>query len=270
VAWLVSSEVSKVGSTWLLSLTLLDANRAVAKARLTRKAWSDDQLVEETSNAVDELLKALPAAGAPVPRGAEVARAEPGASPATGGVKPEPGFHQHDGLYLRFQLGFGGLKSTSNGTELSGSAGSFAFALGYSITDHLVLFGEGFQDMATNPKLTSPGAAAQTSGVTHTLTGYGLGAAWYFMPLNAHLGLSIGVGKLGVESKDAAGNTIQTGSTQPGPIVRLTLGKEWWASANWGLGAALNVERGSMKDSGATPATFTSTAYSIAFSATYN
>jgi hypothetical protein len=118
--------------------------------------------------------------------------------------------------------------------------------------------------------LTSAGSVAETSGLTHTLTGYGLGAAWYFMPLNAHLGLSIGVGKLGAERKDATGNIISIGSTQPGPIVRLTLGKEWWASANWGLGAALNVERGSMKDSGTTPATLTSTAYSLAFSATYN
>jgi hypothetical protein len=254
----------------LLSLTLLDANKAVAKARLTRKAYSDDQLVDETSRAVDELLKSLPAAGPPPPPGAEVARAEPAPPPpAAAAGQPPPGFHQHDGAFLRFQLGFGGLKSTGGDTELSGTAGSFAVGLGLSITDNLVLFGEVFDDVATNPKVKSGGTEIQTSGVTHTLIGYGLGASWYFMPLNAHLGLCVGVGKLGIEV-NTAGAPSQTFSTQFGPVVRVSLGKEFWASTNWGIGAALNAERGSMKDSGANPVTFNVTAYSIALTATYN
>jgi hypothetical protein len=67
VAYLVSSEVSAVGSSWLLSLGLLDATRSASVARLTRKGGSIDALVEETPRAVDELLAALGPAGAPPP-----------------------------------------------------------------------------------------------------------------------------------------------------------------------------------------------------------
>jgi len=274
VAWLLSSEVSRVGSTWLLSLTLLDANKAVAQGRLTRKAYSDDQLVDETSNAVDELLKALPAAGAPVPRGTDVARAEPGAaSPATGGGKLEPGFHQHDGLFLRFQLGFGGLKSAGGQTSLSGTAGSFAVALGFSPTDHLVLYGEIFDDVATSPTGTlydHPISAGD--GVTQTLVAYGIGAAWYFTSLNAYVSVTGGVGKVAVDATKATTIT-GTATSETGPMVRLSLGKEWWVSPNWGLGVSLSLESGSMKVPATTVTsqeTWKSSAASIAFSATYN
>jgi hypothetical protein len=59
VGYLVSSEVSRVGSSWLLSLALLDARRAASVSRLTRKASSIDELVDEAPRAIDELLAAL-------------------------------------------------------------------------------------------------------------------------------------------------------------------------------------------------------------------
>ncbi len=67
VAYLVSSEISRVGSSWLLSLALLDAQKATSLGRLTRKAASVDGLVEEFPRAVDELLASLGPAGAPPP-----------------------------------------------------------------------------------------------------------------------------------------------------------------------------------------------------------
>jgi hypothetical protein len=67
VRYLVSSEVSRVGSSWLLSLALLDAGGSSALSRLTRRAASLDELVDETSTAVDELLAPLGPSGAPPP-----------------------------------------------------------------------------------------------------------------------------------------------------------------------------------------------------------
>lgn len=271
VAYLVSSEVSKVGSTWLLSLTLLDANKAMAQGRLTRKAYSDDQLVDETAGAVDELLKALPAAGLPTPRTEQPSRAEPAsASPATATGQVPAGFHRHDGAFLRFHLGFGGLKSDGGRIGLSGTAGSFAIASGFSITDDLVLYGEIFDDVATSPKFTRDGLTVPSGDkVTHTMIGYGAGLAWYFTPYNAYVGAMAGVGELSIEVT-SLGAVSQVFKTQLGPVVRLGVGKEWWVSTDWGLGVALNFEMGRMKDSGANSVTFTSTAYSVAFSATYN
>jgi len=64
VAYLVSSEASQVGSSWLLSLTLLDASKATSVSRLTRRGSSIDDLVDATPRAVDELLSALGGIGA--------------------------------------------------------------------------------------------------------------------------------------------------------------------------------------------------------------
>ncbi len=58
VAYLVTSEVSKVGSSWLLSLALLDA-RATSVSRLTRQAGAVDGLLAALPGAVDELLAPL-------------------------------------------------------------------------------------------------------------------------------------------------------------------------------------------------------------------
>jgi hypothetical protein len=67
VHYLVSSEVSRVGSSWLLSLALLDATRATSVSRLTRKATSIDGLLEESAGAVDELLAVMGSSGAAPP-----------------------------------------------------------------------------------------------------------------------------------------------------------------------------------------------------------
>jgi hypothetical protein len=64
VAYLVSSEVSTVGSSWLLSLGLLDARRSSSVSRLTRRSTAIDGLVDEASRAVDELLASLGPVGA--------------------------------------------------------------------------------------------------------------------------------------------------------------------------------------------------------------
>ncbi len=273
VAYLVSSEVSKVGSTWLLSLTLLDANKATALSRLTRRAYSDDQLVDETSAGVDELLRALTGAGSPAPRSAEPPRFEPAAGPPPPGDligASAPGYHQHDGLFLRFQLGFGALQSTSPNLKLSGSAGSFAFGLGFSLTDNLVLFGEVYDDVNASPRVTFNGVSATTNGaVTHTLVAYGAGLAWYVTPWNAYLSATGGVGQVELSFTDAAG-VVQKNTSQNGPMVRVCLGKEWWVSTNWGVGASLNFETGSMKGGGTLPATFRTTSFGLALSATYN
>jgi hypothetical protein len=253
-----------------LSLTLLDANKAMAQGRLTRKAYSDDQLVDESSTAVDDLLKALPGAGTPAPRSAEVARADLSAIPPPSGDQQPPGYHQHDGFFMRFQLGFGALRSSAPDTEFSGSAGSFAVGLGVSLTDNLILFGELYDDVNTSPKVTIGGVSATANGtVTHTLLGYGAGLAWYVNSLNAYLSASGGVGQIQLDYTDDLGNPVKE-TSQNGPMLRVSLGKEWWVSPNWGIGGSLNFETGSMKGGGPAPLTFRSTAFSLGFSATYN
>jgi hypothetical protein len=88
------------------------------------------------------------------------------------------------------------------------------------------------------------------------------------MPLNAYASVTVGAGQAGITVSN--GVVTLTGKTKTGPMVRLSVGKEWWVSTDWGLGASFNFVAGSMKDEGATPATWKSTAWSLALSATYN
>lgn len=66
VDYLVSSEVSVVGQTWLLSLSLVEIRKAHVARRLTKQTTSDNELVRLTGEAVDDLL--TPLVGPPAPR----------------------------------------------------------------------------------------------------------------------------------------------------------------------------------------------------------
>jgi hypothetical protein len=183
-------------------------------------------------------------------------------------VAPEslPGYHQHDGFYMRLLLGGGGSASSGGGLDVSGPSGAFAVALGGSVNDHLVIYAEVFDEVDTSPTVkvngtrTLPGAK-----LTHTVIAYGVGAAWYFMPADAYVSATAAVGNTSIEV-----DTTKY-STKNGFIGRVSLGKEWWVSQNWGLGLGLNLTAGSMAaGDGAGAGKVTSRAASLAFSATFN
>lgn len=264
-AYLVSSEVSRVGSTWLLSMTLLDAKKAVAVNRLTRRVSSDDALVDETTAAVDDLLTALPGAGAPAPLALPATYTTPAPAAPAG---PERGFHQHDGFYLTFDLGLGGFQTSGGGLTASGTSGSFLVGAGGSLTPSLAVYAAIFDEVDTSPTLKTPIGTATASNVTHSLMAYGLGATWYLVPSNFYVSVLGGVGQVSLEYK--AGGVDRKYSTKSGPVARLSLGKEWWASTNWGLGLSVNFTGASNKDNGVAAATMKSGAVGLAFSATYN
>ncbi len=80
VDFLLYSEVSKVGKTFLLSMSLLDAASAKARGRLTRKATSLDALIDLAAASTLELLKEIPVAAAP-PAAVASAAAPPSPQP---------------------------------------------------------------------------------------------------------------------------------------------------------------------------------------------
>jgi len=263
VAYLVSSECSKVGNTWLLSLTLLDAGKALALKRLTRRAYTDDSLVDEAVRAVDELLTALPGAAAPGPRPVPLPPPPAAAAPPAAGEGP-PGFHEHDGFYLALGLGFGGLKTSGGNSSISGPSGSGFVALGGSLRRNLALYLAYFGETDTSPTFHNGTTAVSRSNVTHSLSGWGAGASWYFEPSNWFVGATVGAAQVGLET----GGVL--GTSKWGPALRLSLGKEWWVSHDWGIGAALNLLGSSARDNGTAPVTLQSGAVSLTFSATYN
>ena len=100
------------------------------------------------------------------------------------------------------------------------------------------------------------------------MVGVGGGLA-YYLDSNLFFAGSLLASRLVINNSD--GNAIARsdwGITFDGQI-----GKEWWASDNWGLGVSLQLLLGRMKDqddgSGLTP-TWSFASFNVLFSASYN
>lgn len=115
-----------------------------------------------------------------------------------------------------------------------GLTGSYRFQIGGTIAENLVLYGDfgGFEIYASGTEWETN--LETTEEVDINVSNYGAGLSYYFMPSNYYIsgGLSL------------CGNTIRTKETQventtdSGWGLYLSAGKEWWVSANWGLGVA--------------------------------
>jgi hypothetical protein len=183
-----------------------------------------------------------------------------------------PGFQTHDGFFVRLHLG-GGFTSIvgSNGTRFSGGGVSLGFALGGVITRNLIIFGTVAGTIIMDPTVTRDGGLQASyvnlAGSSASVGGTGAGAAYYLEPVNAYLSGALML--VTFELDDASNNAILRSETGIG--FQAIIGKEWWVSTNWGLGIAGELYVGRMmKDKGDPSINWTSNAFSILFSATYN
>lgn len=197
-----------------------------------------------------------------------------------------PGARNHDGFYLRMQMGGGytSMSTSVNGTGRSIAGGSTAFdiALGGALNPHVIIYGTLISSTARDPDRTfsrPPVDTALPHGmVTGTVdiggfgdtgvVGIGGGAAYYFDSNLFFAGSLLG-SRLYVY--DLNGNRAirsDLGFTFEG-----LLGKEWWVSDNWGLGVCGRVLLGAMKDRPWTSEpvpTWKVAAIAVLFSATFN
>jgi hypothetical protein len=190
-------------------------------------------------------------------------------------MTPPPGARRHDGFYLRMLLGPGFTSAkASSGSEsikLSGGGLGLSVAIGGALRDNFILFGELVVDSAISPDLEIRGVKTGTlQNASANIGGLGGGVAYYFMPFNAYLSGALVASRLTIEDR----NNDETGSSDLGPALDLTIGKEWFVSDNWGLGVAVQVLLASMKDNeplanGAT-ATWKAIGFAIGLSATFN
>lgn len=158
-----------------------------------------------------------------------------------------PGFHTHDGFFLRFALGpgFGGYNSTGHipvpatNTVLADPQEksmivSGSFSIGGSIGPGLILHGDlwgaGQLGEGREVYLREVGFAAIGGGLTY-----------YWMPENLYLTGSVGLAssfaRIGPDNYFYRGDRQEEIGT--GIAGALIFGKEWWVSPNWGVGFAL-------------------------------
>jgi hypothetical protein len=178
-----------------------------------------------------------------------------------------------NGFFLRMVLGGGTAKSElsegENSLEFSGPAGVFDIAIGGTVTSNLAIHGSLFGWLISDPDVElSVGAGDSLYGGTGTASGdlslsaFGGGVTYYFMPINLYLSGNVGVGAL-------SGSGEIDGETDAGLALNFMVGKEWWVSNRWGLGlaGAFGYHSFPEKDSNED---WTGTNFTLLFSATFN
>jgi len=157
----------------------------------------------------------------------------------------------------------------SNTGKISGGGVSVGVAVGGAVIENLIIYGEFYFLSVDDPTRSANGGSSSTlSGVSMNGGGIGPGLAYYFQPINLYLSATVGFSKVDVQDKDS---NIQFASTKWGFGFSTLLGKEFWVSDNWGLGAALQFHWASMEDNAPTPVgRVHANAISLLFSSTYN
>jgi hypothetical protein len=176
----------------------------------------------------------------------------------------------HDGLFLRLSGGAGAARSSIEGTggkiEVSGAPGEMNFAIGGMVAPNLALHGTlwgwSIQDPDAEVTLFGLGTANGTINGTVTMSAFGAGLTYYFMPVNMYASGSVGLGTLKLDGD-------VEGETNVGPAMDLTLGKEWWVGNSWGLGVAGGFSYHSLPDKDVSE-NWSGTSFALRFSATFN
>jgi len=179
--------------------------------------------------------------------------------------------HLHDGFFMRFLVGPSSstqkYDGTSNDMEVKGVSASFNFQVGSTIADNLVAYGEIGGFTITNPDIEISGKTYDTEDTKASSFGFGGGLTYYFMPINIFITGSLQAAKVNIEYKK--GNTTYKGETDIGIGAFAGVGKEWWISDDWGLGAAVFFSYSNVPDKGSSNITIASTSFGVAFSATF-
>lgn len=180
----------------------------------------------------------------------------------------EPEFHIHNGFYLRGILGIGSFKSLwqtdgYNDLKLEGSNSNWILDIGGAIDWNLILFFQAgaFTSRRLNP--SSSGMNLETINLDYTTTSIsGFGLTYYF-PTNTYVSLAYNL----TTQSLAFGGTGGDMSTSTGNGLFISLGHEFWISANWGVGLSVYYHYSKIKEDGGN---IKNTIYGVAISTTYN
>jgi hypothetical protein len=165
------------------------------------------------------------------------------------------GHYEHEGFFLRLQLGPGGSSVSREGESWSGMGLGMGLAIGGSPVENLALH----LDLQTT-WLFSPDRDVNGIG----MQSLGLGVTYYIMPVDLFLSGSVGIGWLAFE--DDAG---QSKDTSAGIALDALIGKEWWVGSDWGIGIAAQLLYMHVKDY-TDDAGMDAIAVNALFTATYN
>jgi len=164
--------------------------------------------------------------------------------------KATEGYERHDGFFARLTFGLGYVWNTTTLDEKAppldrGSLSGTAKVKSVNL-DAEVAFGWAFwDDFVIHLTLLTMGMASPNTNEPDlkvnslTVGGGGLGATYYFTPLNLYLSGTLGFLAGNANFTRTEKNQEVTGdvSTDAGLALELLVGEEWWVSESWGIGA---------------------------------
>lgn len=187
-----------------------------------------------------------------------------------------PGAREHDGFFLRLNVGPGAGRNyyreqVSGGhvssVQTSGLSGTFELAVGGRAVGNLIVHANlGYGRYRSSTRRVDGVKDAGLSLTTTALT-LGAGVSYYFMPYNLFLTASLGPAWI---YEGRSGGQLRT---RTGGHLVLAAGKEWWTGAggNWALGTALRFTfAGAPIDLAGVSTAMKFGSVTLAFSATFN
>ena len=167
------------------------------------------------------------------------------------------GPRDHLGFFLRMTAGGIYASSGDDPVDVSGFGGDFTFALGGCVSENLALHGTLFSWSLSDPDVSIEGLGEGTLDGSYSMSAYGGGVTYYFMPANVYVSGNVGLGFLSMDT-----DQIDERS-DPGFATDLSVAKEWWVGNSWGLGLAGAFGFHAIEDA-------TGYNVSVRFSATFN
>lgn len=153
--------------------------------------------------------------------------------------------HVHDGLYLRLQSGLGYLRTSESyngGSDLFFGVGpTLNAAVGGAVVEDLILYGAIRMTVLRNADELRNDMIVWDYGQTGRdllLLGVGPGVAFQ-LPFNSYVSGTLLLSKLWYMDANADNPPPDTNWGLGGSIA---VGKEWWLSANWGIGLAAQFD----------------------------
>lgn len=147
----------------------------------------------------------------------------------------EDGYHEHDGFYLRLQLGGGYTRADVAGEDfaLKGGGVGINAEIGGAVVPNFIIYAKLFGTSAPNPDIERGNVTVEDpfGDTSQNIGALGVGVTYYIMPANVYLSGALSFAQLSIDE-----NGERVAETDLGGGLHLGVGKEWWVSKNWGLG----------------------------------
>ncbi len=150
--------------------------------------------------------------------------------------------------------------------QFSGTSGDINLPIGGMVTPNLALHGTLIGWVTSSPEIKICDGRCETGSTNDldfSLSGFGSGLTYYFMPSNFYVSESICAAQLILTYDNVSADSDY------GPAFDITAGKEWWVSDSWGLGVAGGFGYHSVSDPDIS-SNWSGPSFGVRFSATYN